>query len=79
MMKKPAVLFLAFLFALTLPDASLARGGNGGRHSSSSSHSSGRHVPAGTYVERKCKTAACFRKHPSGHYGFVSGERKRKD
>ena len=28
--------------------------------------------PKGDYVVRKCKTPACFKKHPGGTYGFYA-------
>jgi len=65
---------LALIFAAA--DMAQARsdrttgGGSGRSHGSKS---------ANAYIVRHCKTAACYKKHPSGTYGFVPGRRKRKN
>jgi len=64
-------------------------GGGGSSHSSGGSRSSGAyrahaprvHAPRAAraksdYVIVKCKTPACFKKHPSGTYGFVPKAKK---
>ena len=79
---------LLALVVLAIPGAALARGGghhSGGHHSGgyhsgghrfgghSSSYRSGRVYGFRT---AKCKSAACFRKHPGGTYVHPLTERK---
>jgi len=75
-MKRAAVLALCLLLAQGCNDAAYARWS----HSSGSGHSSrsSSHKSGNGYVVRYCETPACFKKHPSGTYGFYPGQHKRR-
>jgi hypothetical protein len=64
------------LLLVTAAEPTLAR--NSSRSSGGSGHSHSGKSASG-YIVRHCKTEACFKKHPTGTYGFVPGQRKRRD
>jgi flagellar basal body-associated protein FliL len=69
------ICFLAglVLFAAAVPaEATWHNSGRSSRSSSSKSKSSS------GFIVRKCKTQACFKKHPDGHYAVPLNKKKKK-
>jgi hypothetical protein len=65
-----ALIFCALFVLMALGDTANARGARASSGHSSKNASNG-------YFSKACKTKACFKKHPDGHYS-VSTSRKHK-
>jgi len=86
-MRALCALALACIMAVGAAEPAFARGGGsaagGGGNTLGRSHDGGSHPRSRSrqksgdgYIVRHCKTAACFKKHPSGEYGFYPGHKK---
>lgn len=67
-----AVVLVLVVFSAST-DAAWARWSSG-RSASSGSGSSKKNVTG--YAEKRCKTASCYKKHPSGEYAIPLHEKK---
>jgi hypothetical protein len=67
-----SLVMLAFALLAAMPaETAFARNYGG--------HASGSHGKStGGFIHRKCKTKACFKKHPTGEYSFAAGEKRKK-
>jgi len=84
-MKRMLIILLAAFFAITMTGNAYARGGSaaGGGGGSGRTHNDGHssHRSAGTHKDpshgyiKKCKTAACMKKHPKGDYYVPASKR----
>jgi len=87
-MQKLCLGFCALALLFFASDGAQARGstgGGGGRSGSSGWHGGGSHSRShsskhdtASYIVRHCKTGACYKKHPSGTYGFVPGHKRKQ-
>jgi len=64
---------LAVLFVMPWAEQANAwKNSSNGTHSSSSKNSK----PSGKFMRKKCKTTACFKKHPTGEYAIPLRQKK---